>query len=426
MEMLKQVFFEMKHQKMMTWVSVTGIALSIFLVMVFFMVDKFPTVEVAPEINRSRMLYGGQYELLYSNFWSTGSMSLKNAKKIYSDLKGVEKLAYTSNDLESKYVGLPGLMSYPLDSYSTDADFWKMYDFNFIHGNAYDEASVESGAKVAVITRSVAQKLFERDDVVGEQISINKVPHLVKGVIKDVIPSMKATYSMVYTPLTVDEQTSTQEFGSIRVHILMKEGVDEDEIKDQVKTRFAHMEKEYGKDSIKLKYRGQPYNTEIFGKYEIRGNATPDLSYYHKKNFMTYSVLLLVPAINLCCILRGRLRHRISEIGVRRAFGAKKTDIIMQLLCENLIITILGGLIGFALSLITTYFASDYFFNITPGYPAALDFVSNRPEISMLITWKNFFISIAACFVLNLISAILPVWRASLTEPAEAIYKSRI
>ncbi len=84
--MLKQVFFEMKHQKMMTWVSVTGIALSIFLVMVFFMVDKFPTVEVAPEINRSRMLYGGQYELLYSNFWSTGRMSLKNAKKRYSDL----------------------------------------------------------------------------------------------------------------------------------------------------------------------------------------------------------------------------------------------------------------------------------------------------------------------------------------------------
>lgn len=428
MEMLKQVIFEMKHQKMMTWVSTGGIALSIFLVMVFFMVDKLSTVEVAPESNRSRMLYGGQYELGWHDnpyLYKCGSMSLKNAKKIYSGLQGVEKIAFTSDIILPKYIGLPGKVSYPLDINTTDAEFWKMYDFNFISGKPFDEASVKSGVKVAVITQSVARKLFESDDVIGKQISIDQVPYTVVGVIKDVIQSMKATYSMVYIPLPLSEQININEFGNIMIHVLMKKGVKEDEIRDQVKARFDRLIKEYAKDSIKLFYRGQPYNAEVFGKFEIRGNATPGISIYRKKQFVTYTILLLLPAINLCCIMRGRLRHRVSEIGVRRAFGAKISDIIIQLLYENFIITVIGGMIGFGLSLITVYFASDYFFNTTELNPASIGFVSNRPELPMLITWNNFFISIGACFVLNLISAFLPAWIASLMEPAEAISKSR-
>lgn len=426
--MLKQVIFEMKHQKMMTWVSTGGIALSIFLVMVFFMVDKLSTVEVAPESNRSRMLYGGQYELGWQDnpyLYKCGSMSLKNAKKIYSGLQGVEKIAFTSDIILPKYIGLPGKVSYPLDINTTDAEFWKMYDFNFISGKPFDEASVKSGVKVAVITQSVARKLFESDDVIGKQISIDQVPYTVVGVIKDVIQSMKATYSMVYIPLPLSEQININEFGNIMIHVLMKKGVKEDEIRDQVKARFDRLIKEYAKDSIKLFYRGQPYNAEVFGKFEIRGNATPGISIYRKKQFVTYTILLLLPAINLCCIMRGRLRHRVSEIGVRRAFGAKISDIIIQLLYENFIITVIGGMIGFGLSLITVYFASDYFFNTTELNPASIGFVSNRPELPMLITWNNFFISIGACFVLNLISAFLPAWIASLMEPAEAISKSR-
>ena len=56
MNYFKQIYYEMKHQRMMTWVSISGTALAIFLVMAFIMADRINTVEVAPESNRARIL----------------------------------------------------------------------------------------------------------------------------------------------------------------------------------------------------------------------------------------------------------------------------------------------------------------------------------------------------------------------------------
>lgn len=51
MNYFRQVYYEMKHQKMMTWVSISGTALAIFLVMTFFMTENVKMVEMSPETN---------------------------------------------------------------------------------------------------------------------------------------------------------------------------------------------------------------------------------------------------------------------------------------------------------------------------------------------------------------------------------------
>ena len=55
MNYLKQIWFDMRHQKMMTWVAVSGTAVSVFLVMVMFMVNNMKTVGFAPDYNRDRI-----------------------------------------------------------------------------------------------------------------------------------------------------------------------------------------------------------------------------------------------------------------------------------------------------------------------------------------------------------------------------------
>ena len=402
----------MRHQKMMTWVSISGTALAIFLVMVFFMVDKLPTTEGYPETNRSRMLYGGGLDLHYAKGSRSGAMSFKMADRMYGNLDGIEKVAHSSSWGESYNVGAPGKMAYPLSATHTDADFWNMYDFHFISGNPYDSASVTAGEKIAVITRSVARKLFNKDDVTGEEIRVNTVPFIVSGVVEDINPVMKATFANIYLPFSIEEQSNTEDFGSVKVHLLMKPGVKQEEIKRQVQSRYDRLNQEFAKDSTEAIYHDAPHDVEYLSKGGIFGNYTPDLSSQHRQTYITYIILLLLPAINLSSMMRGRLRHRVSEIGVRRAFGGKRVSIIVQLLGENFIITLIGGLIGCVLSYVFIYFAADYFFNITHLDATGLMFATSSPSISMLFTWSNFFIALAVCFVLNLISAFVPAWKA--------------
>lgn len=122
--------------------------------------------------------------------------------------------------------------------------------------------------------------------------------------------------------------------------------------------------------------------------------------------------------------MRGRLRSRVSEIGVRRAFGAKRSGIIMQILGENMVVSILGGIIGLVVSILFMLFLSSFFFSY--GVESnSLEMNYSNPTFMMLFRWKNFVIALCACVVLNILSASVPAWIASRVEPALAISKSR-
>lgn len=383
-------------------------------------------VEAAPESNRSRMLYGGGLEVRAERWSQSGGMSYPLSEKLYGNLDGIEKIARSSAWERSYNVGQKGKLSNPMSGIKVDADYWKMYDFKFISGKPFDKASIDAGEKVVVLTRSVARKIFGKEDVAGEEVNIDAVPYRIVGVVEDVNPIMKATFSNIYVPFEPSTFTWPQDFDGVLVHLLMKPGVKEGDIKAQVKTRFSQLNAEKAKVKEEVIYHNDPHDAEVFSIKGVTGNWTPDLKAEHRGNNILYVLLILLPAINLSCMMRGRLRHRVSEIGVRRAYGAKRSSIIWHILGENLIVTLIGGLIGFALSLVFIYFAADYFFSMSSADSSALEYAAKNPSLSMLFTWTNFFIALAVCFVLNLLSAFLPAWKASRVEPAVAIAKSKV
>lgn len=426
MQYLKQIYYEMKNQKMMTWVSISGTALAIFLVMSFFMTDQLSTVEVAPETHRSRMLFGGGIEYHTIDAMSSGPMSFPLINKIYGQLDGIEMSAVT-NIWSEENASVTGKVPKSLKNIRTDANFWRLYDFSFISGRPFDESEIGTGTKKVIITRSVARDFFGKDDVTDEVIYLNTVPYVISGVVKDVNPSLTATFSNIYTPLDeYDIHPEDEIRGDLMVHLLCRPGVTEQSIKDQVLERYDRLNQEWAKDSMKAVYHGAPHNAEYLATGDIFSNITPDLTPKKRTRYILYVVLLLIPAINLSAMLRGRLRHRVSEIGVRRAFGAKKSDIVNQLLGENLIITFIGGAIGLAVSIVFMMFLSSFFIGLGHLSHSALKFVSNAPDIAMLFTWQSFAVALGICFLLNLMSAFVPSWKAARIQPAEAIHKSKI
>lgn len=422
MKYLRQIYYEMKHQKMMTWVSIAGTALAIFLVMVFYLVDSLDTVEVAPESNRSHILIGMNMEVAEEDANASGALNYQRAFQLYHNLKGVERESYTSQWIwmDEKDISFNNEESFTIFTRSVDHEFWNIYNFSFIDGKPFNEAEIKSGLRKIIITRSLARKLFGEEKVSGREVMLDMIPFTISGVVEDSHPLLKTTNAnafLPYIPNETDKKGGRFEswLGNTQVVLLVKPEADFKDIQKQVLARYNRLQSEAQKEGRKIFYHGQPYDTKTLSG-EVYGNVTPTSD--DTFHWLTYAFLILIPAINLSSMTKSRLRHRVSEIGICRAFGASRTSILGQVLIENFLITIIGGIIGLFLCLLFMISFSHLFFTFSDEFN-----VTGIPSFNMVFTWRTFIFALIFSCILNLISAFVPSWRASRLNPAEAIRK---
>ena len=67
MNYIRQILYDLRQQPLVTWITLTGTALAIFLIMAVFMVNRIKVVEVSPESNRSRILYGAFIDIYFND-----------------------------------------------------------------------------------------------------------------------------------------------------------------------------------------------------------------------------------------------------------------------------------------------------------------------------------------------------------------------
>lgn len=109
----------------------------------------------------------------------------------------------------------------------------------------------------------------------------------------------------------------------------------------------------------------------------------------------------------------------MMEVGVRKSYGASSCSIMGQFFVENLLLTLLGGVIGLILSIVMIQLLKDSLLMTTANFFAtAGDFT---------IPWQFFFspvlflVMLLFCLLVNTLSAIIPVWRATKTPIVETL-----
>ncbi|MDE6563356.1 MAG: ABC transporter permease, partial [Muribaculaceae bacterium] len=184
-------------------------------------------------------------------------------------------------------------------------------------------------------------------------------------------------------------------------------------IRADVQSRKQALNSEIGEDGTRLVDHGSPFTqSEV---YTVRGsNGDPDNSGEILRMFI-YAILLIVPAINLSSMTQSRLYRRISEIGVKRAFGSTRGGIVGGIITENFIVTLAGGLLGLLFCFIFGFFFSDMLFTST-GITRDMDV-----PLQLLLDWKLYGTALLFCFILNLLSSGIPAWRASRVDPVKAL-----
>lgn len=423
--MMRQAMAQLRSQKMLTVVGITGTALSIFLIMVVVMLQQVKVAPYAPVSNRPRMLYadyGSIYIKDQPEYQSNGPISYKSAMELYGKLTTPETVTIYAADLSKATMKVAGGSMVYTDMRPTDGRFWDVYDFTFLAGKPYDQTTVDAAQRVAVIDESTARRLFGGTDVAGREFMLNHSTYTVAGVVRDASTLADACFAHVWVPITTTrDYTDTWNgdiMGQCSAVILAKSSDDFDAIREECDRRMTAYNKQIEETGWQFKSLGRPYTTEQLAAPHW-ANQEPDMKSQYRERLIVFLILLIVPAINLSGMTESRMRQRREEIGVRRAFGCKRSTLLMQLFGENLVITVVAGLIGWWLSVGFAYLFSTMLF--LQGYSSTL--TMPKVNLEMLVQPSTFVWALGFCFMLNLLSTGVPAWRASRTNIVNAINK---
>lgn len=417
---IRQSWQLIKQYRFFSAIYITGTGLSIALVMVIAIVYHIKTADMTPEINRNRLLISERStaKKIDGNGTSNANLSFHAVKECFYTLETPECVATAALSGITHFLtgGIfvceqAGKTLHPAYMECTDANFWKVFGFNFMSGHPYTEEEFQSGITKAVISESLSRKIFGSTDTAGNTIEINGTQYIISGVVKDVSPSMTQVYADLWVPLTcvpiVMEITLADNLlGFLTVFIMAEKTSDFDAIRAEVRQsvqRLNSSQKEYTLEFDE----GMPYSHKqtVINKLDFQSKYKDIILRYSLVAF----IFLLVPAINLSGLTSSRMQERISEIGIRKTFGANRATLITQIFIENFILTLLGGIVGLCLSYLIVWGFKNTL--ITEQYNLIESNMTLSP--SMLINYSVFFYALCFCILLNIISSLIPVWNSS-------------
>ncbi|MCI1779873.1 MAG: ABC transporter permease [Bacteroidales bacterium] len=423
---IKQAWAHLRQEPLVGSITIVGTAIAIFLIMLVVMLQQVKYEPFPPESNRGRMLHAKYISTKTKKWTVSGPMDKKTAETLYKSLKTPERVTLYSCDVSQTAVSSPeSKKSFVADLLKTDADFWKIFDFDFIHGKPFDSVSFASGLHKAVISEGISRRLFGTDDAEGYEINLNHSIYTVSGVVKTVSTLATTAYAQIWIPYTStnykNEEEAEQFSGPFSVAILAKNRKDFPAIRKECKAKAATLSNLLDKRGITLITCNRPYDQKKEYLATDYSNKEAELWPVYKRQILIFLILLFVPAINLGSMAHGRLRRRTVEIGIRRAFGCTRRKIITDIITENFITTLIAGILGLALTVAFAYLGADLLFS----QPYSETFNLPTVNLSIIMHKSTFAAAIIFCFILNFLFSYIPARAASRTAIVNALEGKR-
>lgn len=419
----KQAWNLIRQERLFSLIYMIGTGLSVSMVMVLSIVFYMKLANIYPETNRDRMLIARSGMISYkgSERSSSSMLSEETIKTCFGTLEGVEAigLEYGWNIISQvQQVGNPEQI--PVTARFVNTGFWTVFSFRFLEGKPFTDADQQSGIQTAVIAESLARRLFGTVDAVGKYVSLDFRQYRVCGIVKDASPVTQRSYALLWIPYTAHPKytkNSDDDFGvlgSFKSYILASKGTDLAKLKAEAKEHIRRFDQTL--EQVDFTMLGQPdYHWQSI--FRFWSSHAPDFGKLMLQYGLIFLLLLLVPAVSLSGMADSRMERRLSEMGVRRAFGAPIDSLMKQIITENLLFTLLGGLFGLLLSYLLLYVTRNWIMQVGASYVTLLpEGADTAFSLSMLLNYQVFFIALAVCFLLNLLSALIPAWRASHRE----------
>ena len=413
MQTIRQAFTILKQNPLLSTISILGTAFAITMIMAIVITWQTKYADLEPEVNRSRCLYFSAMHIQgkENKDWNIyGRPSAAFMKECIQPLPEVEACTAFGTPNVALVSLTDGNNRLKVDAMSTDSDFWKIFKLQFLDGRSFTKAERGGDMQSVVISASVARKLYGTVEAAGRQMLLNREVVRIIGVVKDISVTAKDAYAQVWTMYHLGELDVTGWWsysGTRTIAVLARTPDDFPAIKQGVEKRVKDINA--GMEERQIDIMEQPDNIVAHVNH-VWSNIGPDLPMLYLQYGIALFIILLVPSLNLCGLSNSRMQQRVGELGVRKAFGATDGTLIRQILNENLVLTLIGGVVGLIFSYLAVYAMRTWLFTNSDNVGTAGDF---SLSMDALFSPMVFALAFVFCLVINLLSAGLPAWVAT-------------
>jgi len=403
MKIAKNILISKKillERKLRTILSLSGIIIGVSAVIVMVALGKGTEEKVTSQVTKmgSNLLLvnAGQVRIIAGRARQTKivtTLELKDADSITEGSSGAQYIAPAQlKKMKVKY----GNLSTNTSIVGTSPDITVIQNYSLFKGRFFDEDEDKGLRRVAVIGETVVRNIFENQEPMGETILIGKVPFEVIGIL---------------SPKGLDLYGADQDD---RIFIPVRTALRRLFNLDYINTIYVKVKNEKLMDTA-----SKEIDSILRERHHIEEGKEADFTILNqdaileaqKESSRTFTLLigsiaglsLLVGGIGVLAVMLISIRERIKEIGIRRAVGAKRKDILAQFLSEALLLSIVGGVIGIVLGI------------------AAAIITAIFVKIPLIIPIETVALSFFATFVIGMFFGVYPARKAAFLDPIKAL-----
>lgn len=391
----KQAINAIFSNKLRTALSVLGILIGVAAVIAMLGLGEGAKIS----IQKSLLNLGSNLLTVMPGSWRRGPISLgagsvtrfterdveaigkiEGVQNVSGNVEGMAQAVYQSNNWNTRVQGVG--VAYP-----------EIRNAQPEYGNFFTERDIKIRNRVAVIGKTVASNLFGEIDPIGQQIKINKVYFRVIGILPEKgFAGFRDNDDVIIIPLT-----------TAMYRLLGKSYIDliDVQVKDVSLMKDVQGEiKKYLTNKYKL---NENMDFRIMNMTDIQKTVIETANTMTMLLGFIAAISLLVGGIGIMNIMLVSVTERTKEIGLRKAIGAKKRDILYQFIIESVLITSIGGGIGIILGILISGF---------------LSFVA---KWTIVISFISILIAFLFSIVVGMVFGILPAKKAAELNPIDAL-----
>ncbi|PAD24041.1 hypothetical protein CHH62_19375 [Niallia circulans] len=304
----------------------------------------------------------------------------------YDEVKAVSPTVTTSSTLKNGTTSSSGVTVTGVTT-----SYEEVQDITLQSGRNVMDIDLDNRNKVVVLGYNIASELFGFTNPVDKTVQIDGTTYKVIGVLAEKGEELTGSVDdSVLIPFTTAQRFIGQTYVTSATVLMTDE--------DSVEMGMAKMKQE-----LYNQFDGDETS------YSVRNQSSVSEALDSVSNTMTLllagiaSISLIVGGIGIMNIMLVSVTERTREIGIRKAIGARKKDIMLQFLIEAIVLSALGGILGAAIGI------------------ASADILSSTLEMTSQITWWIVGGSVSFSVLIGIIFGIFPANKASNLSPLEAL-----
>lgn len=395
-ENFKQAYLSLSTNKLRSILTMLGIIMGVFSVVAIMAISNAAQVFMAEEFNK---LGANTIFLQYTGNGDNPSdlLTIKDMDNIKKGMQEIQNITAAQSFFSSIRID-DGTKDAQI--IGTTSQYTSFSQLDFVEGRFISASDIEGQRRVVVVTDSYAKKYHGSTDILGEELRLNNYyGDTMKLRIIGVLSTEDTLFSgmlegielpiELYMPLTTTQAFFDSKYID-QIQVSIEDGYDM---------------RESGEKLIKLLEFTHKNENKYFAMSveDIQKSVGSVLNVISMILLVIAIITLVVGGIGIINILLVSVTERIREIGLRKAIGARKRDIVLQFLTESIMMTGFSGLIGIFLGIIT----------------GAI--ISNIIKIPPVVDIKIILITFTGSVLLGLIFGVYPAKKAADLDPIESL-----